>query len=83
VHFSTFSVVELNCGAPYGQAWMQFLHPVQASLLIRTIPSSARLKIALFSSDGLLTSETGQEAIQAGCSQWLQALVMNNKLGTG
>jgi hypothetical protein len=40
---------------------------------ISTTPSSARLEIAF----------TGQEAKQAGCSQWLQALVTNVKTGWG
>jgi hypothetical protein len=62
---------------------MQFLHPMQTFWLISTIPSEARLKIALFSLEGSFTFDTGQEAIQPGCWQWLQALVTNVKVGLG
>ena len=51
------------CGAPYGQAQLQYLQPMQRSASINTIPSS-RWKIA----------PVGQTSAQTARSQWLHAI---------
>ena len=84
MHFSTNSLLELNCGAPYGTGVDAF-PAADAHVLVdqhNAVVDSLEDGIVLIVPDRPHPL-CGQDARQAGCWQWLQALVMKVSLSAG